>query len=418
MRGERPLSNSFFRYKRLLFSLFSTLIVLFLAGAMLLWPRDTYEGARYGLQLWAAVIVPSLLPFFILSEIMLNLGIVRMLGTLCEPLMRPVFNLPGTASFAVIMGFTSGFPMGAVITKRLCEEQLCTKDEGERLVAFTNNSSPLFVLVAVAVGMFDNPFLGIILILAHYLSNLFYGFILGFFTPRYSFFNHQKKGIIAQSIHQLIAAQNQRKPWGKLLADAIRSGSQTIILIGGFMVIFSVLIYLIKASGFFSFFVCVFSFLLQICRLTPDFSQAFATGLWEVTLGIKELSSLSLSLPEKAIAASILLGWSGLSIQAQVISVLSGSGIRTHLYLWGRFFQAIISGFIAWALSLSHSYWAPLLAVPTFTPFLNPPFEQMISWYALYFIQLFFFVCKVTFLFIVILFFLIRVKKMFIKKTW
>ncbi|MBZ4655439.1 MAG: sporulation integral rane protein YlbJ, partial [Peptococcaceae bacterium] len=160
------------KIKRNILSLLYALGAVVLVSAMMIWPQQTYEGARFGLNIWLTILVPSLFPFFIIAEILLNLGVVNFLGVLLEPVMRPLFNLPGTASFVIAMGFTSGFPMGAVMTKRLCEEKCCTLAEGERLVAFTNNSSPLFILVAVAVGMFNNPGLGLVLAVSHYTANI------------------------------------------------------------------------------------------------------------------------------------------------------------------------------------------------------------------------------------------------------
>ena len=66
--------------------------------------------------------------------------------------MRPLFRLPGEAGFAVALGFTSGFPMGAILTASLKEQSLCTPQEAARLAAFTNNSSPLFLLISVPLS--------------------------------------------------------------------------------------------------------------------------------------------------------------------------------------------------------------------------------------------------------------------------
>ena len=146
---------------------------------MILHPEATFQGANYGLKTWATILVPSLLPFFIIADILVELGVVSLLGVLLEPLMRPVFKQPGAAGFVMAMGFTSGFPMGAVLTNTLYEKNLCTKEEASRLIAFTNNSSPLFLLVAVPVGMFQNPNLGILLAVSHYGANILLGIILG-----------------------------------------------------------------------------------------------------------------------------------------------------------------------------------------------------------------------------------------------
>ncbi|MBU2701199.1 nucleoside recognition membrane protein YjiH [Sporomusaceae bacterium BoRhaA] len=74
----------------------------FMTIAMVEYPKDTFDSAVMGLNLWWNVVFPALLPFFILSEILMGLGIVHFIGVLLEPLMRPLFNVPGIGAFAII----------------------------------------------------------------------------------------------------------------------------------------------------------------------------------------------------------------------------------------------------------------------------------------------------------------------------
>jgi sporulation integral membrane protein YlbJ len=385
--------------KNNLFSLFSAGAALFIVSAMLIWPEETYQGALYGLELWATILVPSLLPFFIIAEIILNLGIVSMLGVLLEPLMRPLFNLPGSASFVLTMGFTSGFPMGAVLTKRLHEEKECTRAEAERLIAFTNNASPLFLMVAVAVGMFQQASLGLLLAISHYLANIILGIFLGI-KSRYS--REQQRwgdkkrnrypgsGLLLQSIHALLQAQQKRKPWGQLLSEAIKSGINTICLIGGFVIIYAVLIKILQVTSLLTLCQYPCSVILQICGLDPRLDLSLATGFWEMTLGLKAVSSTSASLQEKAIIASILLGWSGLSIQSQVTGVLSNSGINPRLYYQSRILQGLLAGLLTYLLTLN-SNWLTLLSTPTITPQPSPsPFLSIFTFNLLYLSKFFY----------------------------
>ena len=63
--------------------------------------------------------------------------------------MRPLFNVPGESAYAFIMGLISGYPVGAKIVTDLRKTNLCSKDEGERMLCFTNNSGPLFIIGTV-----------------------------------------------------------------------------------------------------------------------------------------------------------------------------------------------------------------------------------------------------------------------------
>lgn len=350
--------------KRDVLSLLYAMFAVCIVTAMLIWPRETYQGARYGLELWAFVLVPSLLPFFIAADILINLGIVNMLGVLLEPVMRPIFNLPGSASFVLSMGFTSGFPMGAVLTRRLYEGNICTREESTRLVAFTNNSSPLFILAAVSVGMFNDVELGIILMAAHYCSNTILGIILGLTAPKMCQEIRPEGNIIIRSIRSLVKSQRKRKPWGQLFGDSIRLGIKNVFLVGGFVLIYSVLIRLLQTSGILPPITLALGKILALLGFNSSLSSAFTLGFLEMTLGLKELSKCLVPFPETAIAASIILAWSGLSIQSQVVSVLSGSGISTFKYHLGRPIQGILAAFLAYIFSHAATPLSSLLIEP------------------------------------------------------
>lgn len=389
--------------KKDLLSLLYTFFAICIVTAMLIWPRETYLGARYGLELWAFVLVPSLLPFFIAADILINLGIVSMLGVLLEPVMRPIFNLPGSASFVLSMGFTSGFPMGAVLTRRLCEDNVCTREEGSRLTAFTNNSSPLFILAAVAVGMFNDMELGVILMAAHYCSNIILGIMLGLTAPKTDQEIISRGNIIIKSIRSLLTYQRKRKPWGQLFADSIRLGIKNVFLVGGFVLIYSVLIKLMQASGILPPITLTLGKALNVLGFDPSLSRAFTLGFLEMTLGLKELSKCVVPLYETAIAASIILAWSGLSIQSQVVSVLAGSGISTAKYHLSRPLQGILAAFLSCLFIKAAPSWSALIIEPVLKlyPVLNSEISGSLNYSFLLFniyltLLIFLFLCLLS----------------------
>lgn len=140
-----------------------------------------FEASLRGLTMWWEIVFPSLLPFFIVSEMLIGFGVVKFIGVLLEPLMRPLFRVPGVGGFVWAMGMASGFPAGAKLSARLRQEGQLTQIEAERLASFTNSSNPLFIFGAVAVGFFHNPQLGVILALAHYLGNICVGLMMRFY---------------------------------------------------------------------------------------------------------------------------------------------------------------------------------------------------------------------------------------------
>ena len=126
-----------------LFLLFALFLVIF---------SKTYLiAAKNGLILWANNVVPSLFPFFVITELLSNTNLVYHIGKLFDKLMRPLFNVPGECAFAFIMGLISGYPTGGKIVSDLREQGVCTKEEGDRMLAFTNNSGPLFIISCVGI---------------------------------------------------------------------------------------------------------------------------------------------------------------------------------------------------------------------------------------------------------------------------
>jgi len=332
--------------KQNFFYTFLTFLAVILALTMVLYPEATFKGANYGFKIWATVLIPALLPFFIIADILVELGFVNFFGILLEPLMRPIFKQPGAAGFVLAMGFTSGFPMGAVLTNTLYEKDLCTKEEASRLIAFTNNSSPLFLLVAVPIGMFNNPKLGILLAVTHYGANIILGILLGLKKQQQFMLSFKKKqeNLLKRSFLELIKAQQKnQKPLATLLGSAINKSIQNMLSIGGFVIFFAVLIEILRTTNIIIFLNILFCKILHVTGINHSLAEALSTGLFEMTLGTKKASEINASFIHQAMIVSLILGWSGLSIQAQVSSFAGKHKIPIHYYLIGRVFQGLVA---------------------------------------------------------------------------
>lgn len=222
----------FYHLKRILYLLY----LLSLHFVLLYFQDKIYKLQNLGLLLFANSVVPALLPFFIATELLSHTNVVLKIGELFNRYMRPIFNVPGIGAYALVMGIISGYPVGAKIVTNFRNNGLCTKAEAERLLAFTNNSGPLFIIGTVGITMFGNTEIGLLLFITHLISSLLVGFLFRFWK-----YNDTEK------IHALKknSSSNMNVTFsnlGEVLSDSILNAVHTIVMIGGFVVLFSVII--------------------------------------------------------------------------------------------------------------------------------------------------------------------------------
>ncbi|MCM3736909.1 sporulation integral membrane protein YlbJ [Bacillus cytotoxicus] len=338
---------------------FLTIAISFLTISLVLHPQAALQSSIRGLNIWWEVVFPSLLPFFIIAELLIGLGIVKFIGVLLEPLMRPLFRVPGIGGFVWAMGMASGFPAGAKLSARLRQENQLTQIEAERLVSFTNSSNPLFIFGAVAIGFFDNPKLGIILATSHYVSNFTVGLLMRFYQD-----NRKQKKVkrhtppipLRHAFSVLHKTRLQEKrPIGKLIGDAITSSVQTLLMIGGFIILFSVLNKMLTVFHITTVLAYIMKQILVTFQLSPYFSFPILSGLLEMTLGSQMISQTEhTSILQQAMMTSFILAFSGLSIQAQVASILAETDIRFKPYFIARIIQSFL------APIYTYICWGPL----------------------------------------------------------
>lgn len=355
-------------------SIFLATIAISMAMILVLYPEQAVFSSVRGLKIWWEVVFPALLPFFITAEMLMGFGVVHFLGVILEPLMRPIFRVPGVGGFVMAVGLISGNPMGAKLTSKLREQKLISKEEGERLVSFTSTAGPLFIFGAVGVGFFESTSVGIILAIAHYLGSFLVGFIMRFhkinvpLTP----IKERKSGMLfvraIRSLHQ--ARILDGRPIGQLLGEAVTSAVQTLLLIGGFIIIFSVITHLINYVGIAMILSNLLSIFLSIFHIPVELSRSLFTGFFEMTLGSQLASTLTnIPLLFKLAIVSALIGFNGLSIHAQVVSMLSRTDIRYVPYLFARILHALCSCLITFMIfNPLQPYFSHLPAsVPAFT---------------------------------------------------
>ncbi len=318
-----------------LFILFTVFLVIF--------SKENFTATKNGLALWFNSVVPSLLPFFIATELLSHTSIISSIGNFLDCFMKPIFNVPGIGAYALIMGIISGYPIGAKIVTEFRNNNLCTKAECERLLAFTNNSGPLFIIATVGISLFGNVEIGILLFLAHFLGSISVGLLFRFWKMKdvetLPVSSYRKNSINSVTFSNL----------GEVLTNSILNSIHSVVLIGGFVVLFSVIINILNNIGFFYYFSYLLSPILNEFGLSNSFSTAILSGIIEVTNGINLISQIPMkAISTNLIITSFLLGFGGISIFLQVLSITSKSDLSIKAYFIGKLLHGTISAVLTY----------------------------------------------------------------------
>lgn len=303
-----------------------TLLALYLTYLLLHYPKQSLEYASIGLDLWFKKMIPTLLPFMILSGIMVRMNLTERFARCFHPLFHILWGTSLNGSYVILMGMLCGFPMGARVIGELCHANKLSEEEGTFLLAFCNNIGPIyFISFVMGTLSLSGNYIPFIIM---YGVPLVYGCFL-----RYLVYIKRLRGqnvIKAQSI--------ESNPTPSLLSaidDSVISGLIGIGKLGGYMVFFNLLnIMFIPFSAL------------------PGKFLALCNCILEITSGINRigLSGFYMIL--------ILLPFGGLSCMAQTYSMIKDTNLSISKYFMHKFIQTIITAIIYLFVFAFSSYCA------------------------------------------------------------
>ena len=320
-------------------------ILILFTICLVIFSNTNLYAAKNGLLLWANSIVPTLFPFFVATELLSYTNFTYYLGKILNRFMKPIFNIRGEGSFALIMGIISGYPTGAKIAANFRLNNICSKEECERLLSFTNNSGPLFILGTVGISMFGNSTVGVLLLISHLLASITVGIIFRFWKA------NVKQPSIANSSYKTSNDNISLSNLGGIIGNSITNSINTILLIGGFVVLFSVIISILQNSQLLNVLTTFLSPIFSFLHIPEKFTSGFISGILELTNGLNIICNL----PEKhltynIIMASFLLGLGGLSVLLQVWSTIAKTDLSIKPYILGKLLHACISALYTFLL--------------------------------------------------------------------
>ncbi|MCI8444174.1 MAG: sporulation integral membrane protein YlbJ [Clostridia bacterium] len=256
--------------------------------------------------------------------------------------MKPIFNVPGEGAFAFIMGLISGYPVGAKIATSFRQNNICTKEECERLLSFTNNSGPLFMIGTVGILMFKNTTIGVLLFVTHLFACLTVGILFRFWKAKQVSPAFPTKANSSGNKQKTVSFSNL----GEVLTESITSATSTVLLIGGFIVLFSSIISILKSSGILTLFASCLTPLLNFQNIDTSFAAPLLSGLLEITNGIQSISNIACKkLSINLIFTAFLLGFGGISVLLQVWSITSKTDLSIKPYFYGKLLHGLLAAF-------------------------------------------------------------------------
>lgn len=267
--------------------------------------QDALNASRQGLILWFEQILPTLLPFSILSYVVLRSNLFAI-----KKAKDGILSIEEW--YVILCGFLFGFPIGSKLTADLYQNHRISKERAQILCVFTNNLSPVFVTAALQQILHLKA--GISFYLLLYGIPFVYG-MLQLFQMRTQQIPYKQKNTAS------------RFQMNMQIVDAgIINGFETLLKICGYIMMFSIL--------------------AQMLRSVPwkhSLIPLLMTGCMEVTNGIAMLGSSDIASRFKYLFALFFLSLNGISGLFQTASILSQTDLSMRNYCKHKFCMILLA---------------------------------------------------------------------------
>lgn len=314
--NKRPAAQkntaAFFRRALLYLSIFSILAL------MLLFPETSARGAKNGLVLWSQTLLPILLPFLILSSLLIKLRLTRPFTMLLGPIFTKLFPICANACYPLLLGLLCGMPLGAKTTAELYRLGQISEKDAMFLLGFSNQASMMFLVSYVAVRELNVPHCAFFVLIVLYGSALLSTLL--FLLPKHYRAVPEKRPETSQTaaVPSFFTA----------LDACIPESFATITRVGGYVILFSMLSSFVGALPL------------------PGVPAALAGGVLEITSGIQTILNTPLPSIQKTALTLGVTAFGGLSGLMQTKSVTLGTGLSMRYYAFVKLMQGILAYFL------------------------------------------------------------------------
>jgi len=319
--------------KKILISIIIMILLLFCGYEILTNSKAVMDSVSYSFNIWINNLFPSMFPFFVLSELLINYGFIELIGELFKPIFQKLFKINGNAAFIFIMSIISGFPSNAKYTKELYLQNKISEKEATKILMFSHFSNPLFILGTISITFLNNKKLGIIVMISHYLSNIIIGFLFRNYNK--SIIKNEKISLKKAILNMHNKRITNKKSFGSVITNALTNSINTLLLILGVVTTFLIITTIIDKN-------------IHLNLINKTFLSAFL----EMTQGLKHTSLLNIGINHKTILITMILSFGGLSVHTQILSIISDTNIKYKPFLLARIIHVIISSIICYILLL------------------------------------------------------------------
>ncbi len=299
------------------------IIILFL-----MMPLSVSAAAKDALTLCLQSVIPSLFPFMAAAKCAVITRDIKEDNVFFKGIAR-LFNIPLSGVISFIFGLLCGYPIGAKTAFDLLREGRIEKREAIRLACFANNAGPAFVISVVGAEFLNSAFLGVIIYISHIAASVITGIIIR---------GQKREYIYSRDV-------SGRIPLTEAIPSAIYDSGLSVINVTAVIMFFS------AVSSLF------FKIIPQTLSSNPLY-MGLISGFFEITSGIKLVSSSSASLPLRLSVITMLTSFSGISIIFQTKAFAKGLNIKTTPCILCKVLSAFISFFICYFLTIAILFFA------------------------------------------------------------
>ncbi len=279
------------------------------------------NNINLSLDIFLHNLMPSLYIYILITEILINSNLMYTLSFALDKSLSKIFRIPTHTTFVLIISYLLGYPNAAKCISKLYDEKKISFNLAKKLLAFTNNASPAYILCTIGLGMFNNINIGMLLLISHFVSSI----IIGLCHP-------YTEDIIQQNVVNSNSFCKISSPY-QILSTSILNSFKTLGIILGYTILFSL----------------IPNLLVTYINL-PILFKGITIGAFELSNGIEILSTITIDSTLLLCTVSFLLSFSSLMIIFQIYTFVLKTNIKIKELIIYKFIHGILSTVITYIL--------------------------------------------------------------------